>query len=126
MPFVAARSYRGLEPAGALYGAGLAFSATRSQLRAPHPSHVNAPGLHPLCRVDPRADTETIETELLYADLEQAERRLERASKAAKGGDRREVAEAGWLEELIGALQAGRPARSVPPPEAAPDAMMLL
>jgi hypothetical protein len=82
--------------------------------------------VHPDGRVDPLADVETIETELVYADLEQAERRLERVSKAAKGGDRRAIAEAQWLERLIEALQAGRPARTVPPPTNAPDAMGLL
>ena len=49
--------------------------------------------VHPEGRVDPLADIETIETELIYADLEQAERRLERVSKLAKSrrprGDRR-------------------------------------
>src|SRR3954471_6842090 len=39
---------------------------------------------HPDGRVDPAADIEAIEAELLYADLEQAERRLERVSRAAK------------------------------------------
>ncbi len=82
--------------------------------------------VHPEGRVDPMHDVETIETELLYADLEQAERRLERVGKAAKSGERRAVAEAAWLEQLIGALQAGRPASSVPPPRDAPDAMAAL
>jgi ribosome-binding ATPase YchF (GTP1/OBG family) len=82
--------------------------------------------VHPEGRVDPLADIETIETELVYADLEQAERRLERVSKTAKSGDRRATAEAAWLTELVAALQAGRPARSVPPPADAPDAMQLL
>jgi ribosome-binding ATPase len=82
--------------------------------------------VHPEGRVDPIADIETVETELLYADLEQAERRLERVAKAAKSGDRRAAAEAQWLEQLIGALQEGRPARTVPPPADAPDAIALL
>jgi hypothetical protein len=82
--------------------------------------------VHPEGRVDPLADIETIETELLYADLEQAERRLERVSKTAKSGDRHAIAEAAWLTELIAALQAGRPARTVPPPTEAPDAVALL
>ncbi len=82
--------------------------------------------VHPDGRVDPLADVETIETELIYADLEQAERRLERVSRAAKGGDRHAVAEEGWLRRLIEALQAGRPARTVPPPADAPDAAALL
>ena len=82
--------------------------------------------VHPEGRVDPVKDIETIETELVYADLEQAERRLERVSKTAKSGDRHAIAEAAWLRELIEALQAGRPARTVPPPSDAPDAMTLL
>ena len=82
--------------------------------------------VHPEGRVDPLADVETIETELVYADLEQAERRLERVGKAAKSGERRSVAEAQWLRELIEALQSGRPARTVPPPADAPGAMGLL
>ncbi|MBV9049855.1 MAG: redox-regulated ATPase YchF [Solirubrobacterales bacterium] len=82
--------------------------------------------VHPDGRVDPLADIETIETELIYADLEQAERRLERVARIAKSGDRHAVAEAEWLRELIAALQAGRPAGTVPPPPDAPDAMALL
>jgi ribosome-binding ATPase YchF (GTP1/OBG family) len=73
--------------------------------------------------VDPLKDIDTIETELVYADLEQAERRLERVSKTAKSGDRHAIAEAAWLRELIEALQAGRPARTVPPPADARDSM---
>ncbi len=82
--------------------------------------------VHPDGRVDPLADIETIETELIYADLEQAERRLERVSRQAKGGDRHAVAEAQWLRDLIEALQSGRPARTVPPPADAADAVGLL
>jgi ribosome-binding ATPase len=82
--------------------------------------------VHPEGRVDPLADIETIETELVYADLEQAERRLERVSKTAKSGDRRAIVEARWLEEVIAALQQGKPARTVPPPADAPDALTLL
>jgi GTP-binding protein YchF len=85
------------------------------------------PGVvHPDGRIDPMADVETIETELLFADLEQAERRLERVSRAAKGGERHAIAEEAWLRALIEALQAGRPARTVPPPADAPDAATLL
>src|SRR5436309_5857159 len=51
-------------------------------------THSDPGVVHPEGRVDPLADIETIETELVYADLEQAERRLERVVKAAKGGDR--------------------------------------
>jgi len=82
--------------------------------------------VHPDGRVDPLADIETIETELIYADLEQAERRLSRVVRQARGGDRHAVAEAAWLERLIEALQSGRPAHSVPPPAEAADAVRLL
>ena len=85
------------------------------------------PGVvHPDGRVNPLSDIETVETELIYADLEQAERRLERVSRLAKSGDREAVAEAEWLGRVIEALQAGRPARTVAVPTEVPDAAMLL
>jgi hypothetical protein len=86
-------------------------------------AHTDANVIHPDGRVDPLADIDTIETELIYADLEQAERRLERVVRTARSGDRAAVAEEAWLRELIGALQEGRPARTVPPPADAPHAL---
>jgi GTP-binding protein YchF len=82
--------------------------------------------VHPEGRIDPMADIDTIETELVYADLEQAERRLDRVAKAAKTGDRSSIAEARWLGELVEALQKGQPARTVPPPADAPRALAML
>jgi ribosome-binding ATPase len=79
--------------------------------------------VHPEGRVDPAADMDTIETELVYADLEQAERRLERVSRQAKSLERELLAEEEWLRQLIGALREGRPARLVPPPKDAPYAL---
>ncbi|HEV2777579.1 MAG TPA: redox-regulated ATPase YchF [Solirubrobacteraceae bacterium] len=79
--------------------------------------------IHPEGRVDPMADIETIETELIFADLEQAERRHARVVRDARGGERAAVAEEAWLRELIDALHAGRPARTVPPPADAPYAL---
>jgi GTP-binding protein YchF len=78
---------------------------------------------HPDGRVDPLADIETIETELVLADYEQVERRLNRVGKGAKSGDLEAIAEHGWLQAVHEALAAGRPARSVPVPDAAPDAV---
>ena len=78
---------------------------------------------HPEGRVDPLADAELIETELLAADLEGAERRLERVRKQARAGDKEAVAEREWLERVVEALSSGRPAREVPVPGAAPDAV---
>jgi GTP-binding protein YchF len=79
--------------------------------------------IHPDGRVDPLADIETVETELIYADLEQAERRHDRVVRTARSGDRAAIAEEAWLRELIDALQSGRPARTVPPPADAPHAL---
>jgi GTP-binding protein YchF len=79
--------------------------------------------IHPEGRVDPAADIETIETELIYADLEQAERRHARVARTARGGDKAAIAEEEWLRRVIAALQAGEPARTVPVPDAAPNAL---
>ena len=77
---------------------------------------------HPDGRVDPVADAEVIEAELLLADLEQAERRLERVRKQAGSGAKEPAAERDWLERVVEALGRGEPARTVPPPDADPDA----
>ena len=79
--------------------------------------------IHPEGRVDPAADMETIETELVFADLEQAERRHARVVREARGGDKAAIAEQAWLEQVMDALQRGEPARGVPVPEAAPNAL---
>jgi GTP-binding protein YchF len=89
-------------------------------------AHTDESVVHPEGRVDPMADIETIETELIYADLEQAERRRDRVVRTARGGARHAVAEAQWLDQVIAALQAGRAARTVPPPAEALDSMALL
>jgi GTP-binding protein YchF len=84
--------------------------------------HDDAQVVHPEGRVDPPADVDTVETELLFTDLEQAERRLERVSKQAKSLDKVAVAEERWLREVVDSLRAGRSVRTVPEPEAAPGA----
>jgi GTP-binding protein YchF len=86
-------------------------------------AHHDAGVIHPEGEVDAMRDIETIETELIYADLEQAERRHDRVVRSARGGDKAAVAEEAWLRELIDALHAGRPARTVPPPPEAPHAL---
>jgi GTP-binding protein YchF len=85
-------------------------------------AHTDENVIHPEGRVDPVADIEIIETELALADLEAAERRVDRVGKQARGGDRVAIAEEAWLREVIAALQAGRPARTVPVPDEAPNA----
>jgi len=78
--------------------------------------------IHPEGRVDPRADIDTIETELVLADLEQAERRIDRVARQARSGDRVAVAEESFLRSVIDVLAAGRPAREVAVPDDAPNA----
>ena len=77
---------------------------------------------HPEGWVEPGADIDAVEAELLLADLEQAERRLGRVAKQAASGDKEAIAEREWLERVVDALERGEPARSVAPPEAAGDA----
>jgi len=73
---------------------------------------------HPDGRVDPVADAEMVEAELLLADLETATRRLERVGKQAKALDKAAVAERDWLADVVAALERGEPVRSVPVPDA--------
>lgn len=64
--------------------------------------------------VDPVRDMETINLELVFADLETVERRVDRTKKMMKSGDKRLGRELEILETIHAALEAGRPARTVP------------
>jgi GTP-binding protein YchF len=64
-------------------------------------------------RIDPIADAETIETELMLSDMESVERRLANLSRKLKGGDREALDQDRLLRAAMAALEAGRPARSV-------------
>ena len=64
-------------------------------------------------RVDPVADAETIETELMIADLEGVERRLQNIVRKVRGGDKEAVQQERLLKAAGEALEAGRPARTV-------------
>jgi ribosome-binding ATPase len=88
--------------------------------------HDDARVVHPEGRVNPLADVEAVETELLYADLEQAERRLERVQRQARSLDKELMAEERWLREVVAALQQGRGVREVPVPAEAPAAPVRL
>ncbi len=63
--------------------------------------------------VDPIRDIETVETELMLADLESLERRGEAATKRARGGDKEAKRLLAVIEPPLAALRAGRPARTV-------------
>ncbi len=62
--------------------------------------------------VDPLRDIETINLELILSDIEIAQRRLDKATKALKG-DKSMQAEVDFLKRLIAHLEGGLPARSV-------------
>ena len=63
--------------------------------------------------IDPARDAETVETELMLADLESLERRFDQAKKRAAAGDPEQKVLARTMEPVLAALEAGRPARSV-------------
>jgi ribosome-binding ATPase len=63
--------------------------------------------------VDPLRDIDTIDTELMLADLDSLERRYDSSQKRAKGNDREAKADLPLIEAALVALREGRPARSV-------------
>ncbi|MDT7952004.1 MAG: redox-regulated ATPase YchF [Acetobacteraceae bacterium] len=65
--------------------------------------------------IDPIRDAETVETELMLADLESLERRLPALVKKARGNDRDAAAQVALMEPIVAALQAGHPARTAIP-----------
>jgi GTP-binding protein YchF len=65
--------------------------------------------------IDPIRDAETVETELMLADLESLERRLVGLQKRARGGDKESAAQLALIEPIVAALAAGRPARTAIP-----------
>lgn len=63
--------------------------------------------------VDPVRDAETVETELMLADLDSLEKRLPPLQKKAKGGDKEAKATADLMERVLVVLRDGKPARTV-------------
>ncbi len=66
-------------------------------------------------RIDPIADAETVETELLLADMESLEKRVENAKRRATGGDKEAKAAASVLGQALDLLKSGKPARLTEP-----------
>lgn len=64
-------------------------------------------------RIDPVADAETIETELMIADMESIERRLANLARKVKGGDKEALDQERLLKVAQVVLNEGRPARTV-------------
>jgi len=68
---------------------------------------------HVANKVDPLADIEVINTELMLADLASVEKRQQNIAKKAKSGDKEAVIELSACDKIIKALSDGKPARSV-------------
>lgn len=63
--------------------------------------------------VNPAQDVETIDYELIFADIETVEKRIARVKNAAKSGDKKLLPELECLEKVQGLLQSGRPVRDM-------------
>jgi len=68
---------------------------------------------HVAGRIDPLADIEIIDTELCLADLERAEKALDKASRQARTGDKEAAKLTQWLEQVTAHLGAGQSLRTL-------------
>ena len=64
--------------------------------------------------IDPARDIDVINLELIFSDLETVEKRVEKAQRLYKGGDKKNAVEAELGERLRQHLEAGQPARTFP------------
>ena len=69
--------------------------------------------IHVSGSIDPLADMEVINTELLLADLPTVEKALLKATKTSKSGNKEELAKKNILEKVLAHLDSGKPARSL-------------
>jgi GTP-binding protein YchF len=72
----------------------------------PEVAHVEA-------SIDPVRDVDTVETELILADLDQVATSLDKAKRAARGGEKEAVARAEILEKAFALLNDGKPVRDL-------------
>jgi len=63
--------------------------------------------------VDPVRDMETINLELIFADMDTMDRRIDRAQKNSKSGDKKLLAEVDFLKTIKAHLESGKPVRSM-------------
>jgi GTP-binding protein YchF len=68
---------------------------------------------HVAGEVDPQYDIEVIDLELVQADLQTAQKRLDRVERDSKGGDKEMIAEREVLKKIVPVLQSGKAARTV-------------
>ena len=64
-------------------------------------------------RVDPVADADTIETELMLADIESIEKRMQGLVRKVRGGDKEALQQERLLKQALEVLEQGKPARVV-------------
>jgi ribosome-binding ATPase len=81
--------------------------------------------VHVESTIDPARDAETVETELMLADLESLEKRIPNLQKRVRGGDKESVAQLALMEPIAAALASGQPARRAIPPDQAEAARRL-
>jgi len=72
---------------------------------------------HVANHIDPLADAEVVETELMLADMESLERRLSTVEKRAKSGDKEAAAQVALMQLALVPLREGKPARTAVVPE---------
>jgi GTP-binding protein YchF len=70
--------------------------------------------VHVAGQVDPERDIDTVDLELVLADMESLTRRRERLIKKARSGDKEAAADQALTERVLSALEAGKAAREVP------------
>ncbi|MCP4010374.1 MAG: redox-regulated ATPase YchF [Proteobacteria bacterium] len=68
---------------------------------------------HVANKIDPVSDIETINTELILADMESVEKSLQKAQKASKSGDKEQIRLAKFLDSVQAHLNEGKPVRTM-------------
>lgn len=63
--------------------------------------------------VDPIRDIETINLELVFADMESLEKRMDKTQKTARSGDKKAQSELAFMQKLYGVLESGKPIRTM-------------
>ncbi len=63
--------------------------------------------------IDPVRDVETINFELIFADIETIQKRRQKSEKLIKTGDKKYAAEVAVMDKLLAALESGKPANTV-------------
>ena len=76
--------------------------------------------------IDPIRDMETINLELIFADLETIEKRIEHNKKLQKTGDKKIIAEGALLERIKSHLESGKPVRNMETSEAESETIQQL